>query len=557
MPSVISQKLHDDILVELLRSIDSRKTLAALSLCSKTLHQFCEPYLYSHLIQLGDSCEALSFFLRSITRKPYLAKYVKKFTANALLGYCTDIYMGMMNEDDWKSIRSALKKITHTPSGERCSSFTELVELNFLPMIKAGNWDALVGLIVSLLPNLEEINIVNHASGCPYGYPYLETVLLRAATLQRTSIGEPYALSRVHTVRLAKHDAIYHPRMGFEFLRVFPFLSLPSVRKVRGHMISDFHYSPDRQPDESYTLSTLYTYPLPNFTFNATSLTLTHTVLRPESLPTFLSYFTSLQHFSWDFQYDLENGDRENLHFDLTPSVLAASIQHLSQTLQTLRVTQKRLRQAPQFHPNDGQSSYPPLSDLSTFTHLRLLDVSAHLLFGHDGTTVSTDNYLEALSRLPDSLQTLVLRDSVLIDNDGTASQLFYPDNFLNTIVGDRNGWWRPESLQSVELRFDESARNESTNLRWREYEELCKAIGINLKRDHDGNAAGNSHVEVQDEQQDAGCEDCDAHKRMGKVQMDRSDDWMMTTIAAEKSEVEEMMEDVLTNSVSRTNTSS
>ncbi|KAM3088195.1 hypothetical protein ACMFMG_002252 [Clarireedia jacksonii] len=532
MPSVISQKLPDDILVELLRGIDSGKTLSALSLCSRQLHQFCEPYL------------------------PSLAKYVKRFTANALLGYCTDISMGMINEDDWGNIKSELKKITYTSRGERCSPFTEKIESNFLPMIEAGNWDALVGLLVSLLPNLEEINIVNHASGCPYGYPYLETVLLRAAALQCTSTYEPYALSKLHTVRLAKHDAIHHPRMGFEFLRIFPFLSLPSVRNVRGHMISDFHYSPAREPHRHYTLSTLYTYPLPQFAFNITSLTLTHTVMRSESLPTFLSYFKSLQHFSWDFQYDLQNGDRENMHFDLKPSVLAASIQHLSQTLQTLRITQKRLRQPPKLHTNDGQSSFPPLSSLSNFTQLEVLDVSAHLVFGDD-ETISSDGYLEALSRLPDSVQTLVLRDSVRDNDISATSQLFYPDIFVKTIVGDWNGWRRPKGLQSMELHFRKSARNESTILRWEEYEDLCRKLGLNLRRGEDRGAVRNHHGESQGEQHDVGCDDCDAHKKLGKIQMERSDDWMTTIAITEEPGMQEVTNAGKPNLMPRTTTAS
>ncbi|KAM3066538.1 hypothetical protein ACMFMF_010042 [Clarireedia jacksonii] len=423
--------------------------------------------------------------MRSITRRPSLAKYVKRFTANALLGYCTDISMGMINEDDWGNIKSELKKITYTSRGERCSPFTEKIESNFLPMIEAGNWDALVGLLVSLLPNLEEINIVNHASGCPYGYPYLETVLLRAAALQCTSTYEPYALSKLHTVRLAKHDAIHHPRMGFEFLRIFPFLSLPSVRN-----------------------------------------------------------------------YDLQNGDRENMHFDLKPSVLAASIQHLSQTLQTLRITQKRLRQPPKLHTNDGQSSFPPLSSLSNFTQLEVLDVSAHLVFGDD-ETISSDGYLEALSRLPDSVQTLVLRDSVRDNDISATSQLFYPDIFVKTIVGDWNGWRRPKGLQSMELHFRKSARNESTILRWEEYEDLCRKLGLNLRRGEDRGAVRNHHGESQGEQHDVGCDDCDAHKKLGKIQMERSDDWMTTIAITEEPGMQEVTNAGKPNLMPRTTTAS
>jgi hypothetical protein len=85
----------------------------------------------------------------------------------------------------------------------------------------------------------------------------------------------------------------------------------------------------------------------------------------------------------------------------------------------------------------------------------------------------------------------------------------------------------------------------------------LCRAIGLDLRRGGDRNIVGNHYVQIQDDQYDAGCEDCDAHKKMGKIQMERSDDWMTTNVTAAGPELGETTEDGIANLGSRTNIAS
>ncbi|KAF5877179.1 uncharacterized protein Bfra_001542 [Botrytis fragariae] len=355
--------LPTDILLTLFRLISSPQTLSALSLCSRQFHHYITPYLYSHFLHLGDTCTSLPHFLHTILHNPHYALYTKIFTCNALLGYKTDISISNFSPSDLVLLKSCLKSIYTLEDGSRSPFFGSHIASQWYNFILQGNWDAIVGLILCLLPNLQSLNIINHASGCPYGYPYLETVLNRAANLQNQRLRDPtrifqpqaYSFPHLRSLHLAKHDTIHYPRMGFEILRALPFLAIPSIREVNTHMLSDYHFpfsvlpsslsspSPTQQaqtppPITPFTLSTFYSPPLPNFTFHVTHLHLSHTVLRQDSLVPFFSYFKFLKSLQWEWDYDTQIGKREGLEFSFDINHFLHSIAHLRDILEVLRL---------------------------------------------------------------------------------------------------------------------------------------------------------------------------------------------------------------------------
>jgi hypothetical protein len=418
-------RLPPDILLTLFRLIPSPQTLSALSLCSRQFHHYTTPYLYSHFLHLGDTCTSLPHFLRTILHNPKYALYTKIFTCNALLGYRTDISISNFSPSDLILLKSRLHSIYTLENGSRSPFFGSHIASQWYNFILQGNWDAIVALILCLLPNLQSLNIINHASGCPYGYPYLETVLNRAAILQhqrlrdpnRTVQAQPYSFPHLQSLHLSKHDPIHYPRMGFEILRALPFLAIPSIRKVDTHMLSDYHFPipalpslPSPSPNQHsqtqssstpFTLSTFYSSPLPNFTFHITHLHLSHTVLRRDSLVPFFSYFKFLNSLQWEWEYDPQIAENEGLSFSFDINHFLHSIAHLRDILQVLRlrVSELSASSSPEIHEgseegegndihqqrhydnNKESDEYNSLmTHLSHFTELKTLNLSANIL---------------------------------------------------------------------------------------------------------------------------------------------------------------------------------
>ncbi|TGO45663.1 hypothetical protein BOTNAR_0648g00030 [Botryotinia narcissicola] len=438
--------LPTDILLTLFRLIPSPQTLSALSLCSRQFHHYVTPYLYSHFLHLGDTCTSLPNFLHTILHNSHYALYTRTFTCNALLGYKTDISISKFSPSDLVLLKYRLKSIYTLEDGSRSPFFGSHIASQWYNFILQGNWDAIVGFILCLLPNLQSLNIINHASGCPYGYPYLETVLNRAATLQNQRLRDPthivqpqaYSFPHLRSLHLAKHDTIHYPRMGFEILRALPFLAIPSIREVDTHMLSDFHFpfsvlpssltssSPTQHPQTTspitpFTLSTFYSPPLPNFSFHITHLHLSHTVLRQDSLIPFFSSFKFLKSLEWEWDYDTQIGEREGLEFSFDINHFLHSIAHLKDLLEILRVRVSESSSSSssaeihdaieeeeddeedegneyhqqQYHNYDNESDeyHSILTHLSHFTKLRTLNLSANLLPAPKFKTTSTSNF--------------------------------------------------------------------------------------------------------------------------------------------------------------------
>ncbi|TGO32631.1 hypothetical protein BHYA_0300g00040 [Botrytis hyacinthi] len=428
--------LPTDILLTLFRLIPSPQTLSALSLCSRQFHHYITPYLYSHFLHLGDTCTSLPHFLHTILHNPHYALYTKAFTCNALLGYKTDISISNFSPSDLVLLKSRLKPIYTLENGSRSPSFGSHIASQWYNFILQGNWDAIVALILCLLPNVQSLNIINHASGCPYGYPYLETVLNRAATLQNQRLHDPtrivqpqaYSFPHLRSLHLAKHDTIHYPRMGFEILRALPFLAIPSIREVDTHMLSDYHFpfsvspsslsssSPTQHaqtpsPITPFTLATFYSPPLPNFTFHVTHLHLSHTVLRQDSFIPFFSFFKFLKSLQWERDYDTQIGRKEGLEFSFDINHFLHSIAHLRDILEVLklRVSESSSssssaeindgseeededegedeneenqcnQQRYHDHNNETDEYHSIITQLSHFTKLEILNLSANLL---------------------------------------------------------------------------------------------------------------------------------------------------------------------------------
>jgi hypothetical protein len=398
-----AQILPGELVIEIAKYITCRKTLAALSQCSKRFHALVESLLYSTFIQTGDGAEALPQFLRTVSAKPHLGRYVKAIIAESHEG-TMDMDMGLLNGTEMTNIGTCICRVI-------ASSIPERTFVEWIRLVKLGAWDALMALVLCLVPNIEDIWIRGY--GNARSHPLMDRVLNRAAKLQdalqsrsessasprpdlhlypeglSTSsrlfetedsamwrkdeqyVADHFALSHLTRVNLENHTDDF-PNHGIEVLQILPYLALNSVTHLSTHMMCELHFDPSmHQP--SPTPETIYTYPLPQFNFKSTAFSMRHSIVEPDALQSFLSFFSALKRFEYHFDYDLETCDAMMWHPSFVPRNVTDSLAHLSETLEELVITEAE----DTYTTDDG-----PIGTLFAFKRLRKVEASANVLLG-------------------------------------------------------------------------------------------------------------------------------------------------------------------------------
>jgi hypothetical protein len=99
--------LPDELVIEIASYTTCRTTLAALSQSSKRFHVIAEPLLYSTFIQTGEFAESLPRFLRTLSAKPHLGRYVKTIIAESHQE-TTILDMDFLDERELRSISACV-----------------------------------------------------------------------------------------------------------------------------------------------------------------------------------------------------------------------------------------------------------------------------------------------------------------------------------------------------------------------------------------------------------------------------------------------------------------
>jgi hypothetical protein len=104
-----------------------------------------------------------------------------------------------------------------------------------------GNWDAIVGLLLRWLPNLQQITMESYP--CEESN-YIDLSLNTVAKYQNLDLERSTFLKHLKSVSLAYRDT----ESGMSIDKVIPFTTSQSVSRADFHMISDecFEDKPDR-----------------------------------------------------------------------------------------------------------------------------------------------------------------------------------------------------------------------------------------------------------------------------------------------------------------------
>lgn len=252
-----------------------------------------------------------------------------------------------------------------------------------------GHWDGFIALLISITPNLQELHITGWDQ-YDAKYPFLATVLERAAELQKRSILSARSLSNLKVVALAYWDT--EDGMGMDF---DPFLNLQSLTTLDCCKIEVEDGSP---PNPASWITGFGTR---SAGYNLRSLDFHSSNIGPHSFIEILRWFPGLENLSY-----IHTG-----YTEFAPPAIMAGLKHLKLSLKKLTL----------FYCGEsslGGNFYNfPIGSLVPFQKLRNLDLSQSMLIGSDDAGSEYDesgifkSTQDLVTSLPLNLEHLSIKD--------------------------------------------------------------------------------------------------------------------------------------------------
>lgn len=114
--------------------------------------------------------------------------------------------------------------------------------VDWFKAVEDGTWDSIMALILSLTPNIEELEFEGWNDNNDQ-YPFLIRAFERARNLQgQASLESQYSLRNLHKILIAYLDI----EEGYAVDVMIPFLHLKSVTTFHEYMVSKFIIEPSR-----------------------------------------------------------------------------------------------------------------------------------------------------------------------------------------------------------------------------------------------------------------------------------------------------------------------
>ncbi|KAH6668981.1 hypothetical protein B0J14DRAFT_154060 [Halenospora varia] len=443
------------------------KQLQKLASCSRRLHKITLPVLYSHYREHQEHTDTatkencLQLFLCQILEKPELANYVQVY--HGLARDNQDFDDNVVDEDYWHDDDSLDMSSLEEKHWEAISDLLDMVTNHDVDeaakwglAIKRGSWDATTAFLLSILPNLEELEFEGY-SYTDAVYPYIMRVLSRAKSKQERGDSGRGSLHKLSRVALEYWDT----ECGLSLNLLVPYLTLPSVESFYGRMLDQSNYDED---DRSASLRA-------ELKLQTKTLYLVHSSISQDILEVFFGAFDSLERLIYD-HHTVGNPEFE------PPRVMAA-LSHLAPTLKELTLLNL---------DGVGASSYEnfPVGSLRGCEKLKKLDMNARMLIGFSRSEWEVDveesweSEQNLVDSLPPNLEYLRLRspgwaDVPFITSFVSSKSTNFPN--LRTL---ELGWERiqyPNSPPSLEPFIHPGFTKEEAMTLW----ELCKKMGVEI----------------------------------------------------------------------------
>jgi hypothetical protein len=339
----LSNELIDEICGHL-TSLPNRD-LSNLSRCSRRLHSSVIPLLYSTIYQAKH--RVVPCFLRTIRVKPKLANYVRCFEGHSLVeGFKHDdqsaypLFFPGEEEVTRQWVRSVLQEaILDSILSDMWYSriFSPMNWDDDYGDAESEYWDAVVALLLLLLPQLKYIRMVSY--GNLSGYPCIDSVLLQLQLSQIKFRPQEPCLGPLREVDLNSSGS--WPGLGLD--EALLYLAVPSVTEFRGRRI---RIKGSLEPFQTQV-------------FHTTTVILAESQLGP--MGSFLSCFHSLKRFEYEYAR-LKIGDEV-----FSPSSVNEGLTNSEHCLEELVLYNNNRYWGERDSPDDLH----PLGSLARFVKLR------------------------------------------------------------------------------------------------------------------------------------------------------------------------------------------
>jgi hypothetical protein len=387
------EHLPNETLIDIVKYAGIDGTISSwvnLAGCNQTLNRIATPMLYLNFIESG--CKSAPKLLRTALSNPQLANYVRRYTGKGIpKGEFLDV--SDFSHLDFTACQERLNALQVTL--KETGATIEDME-NWVIGIRKGRWHAVTSLLVLLLPNLEDIEMINYRHDDTGD---MEHALALAARLQGSGISSPFSLEHLADVSLSPFAQPDVPEaedpLGFylwpeseylHFSDMEPFLRLPSVESVAvSRLTSDGTGS---------GFSQLFAAPEP-FRFSTKELEITDSCVDAWWLVRFLRVFISLRKFSY-------NHVAKEQDPDFLPQDIGKAIAHLHSCLEELEISD--------ICEQNGKWTAPrEIGSLAEFERLKSIEVSGSILFGYPDDQDGSIPVVRLCEVLPKSVERLVL----------------------------------------------------------------------------------------------------------------------------------------------------
>jgi hypothetical protein len=471
-------ELPNEIIVEIIKSIDSLKDQATICLCCKLFNSITLPVLYSSPKLTGAI--SVQKFLNTILDKPEKACLVKSFdTRMKLLSIREEIYMTDDAYCEWPpfyittACRAKVLVIAQEVFPSQSEATTWLREL-FDPLC----WDTVIPLLALILPNLEMFKTHTFTGQCLYAQQssyaannyadekaFLGKAFALAAMKQRRlpntqwSENEKYTMSKLRSVSITLH---FEEATGSQPQSILPIVQLASLTDFTCSNLQDV-FPVLRHETPSNIL---------NLSFKGGRLS-------SVSLMNLLPLFPHLERFEYHH--------KKTLPWNLCPYAIGRSIQHLKSSLKELVIGETVPADFDELYDLigriDDEQQCLPLGSLVQFSKLRKLEGSIYLFMGrekglHQGRwdpfrrVYTKKQHVEFVTSLPETLEVLVVTNCF--------DFIFPVIDILFEHVRSGNGL---KSLRRIDLVFFEGAYMDPKDRKGTWWEEEGAKLGIVLTR--------------------------------------------------------------------------
>lgn len=397
------EDLANEILIKIFQYVDTYfdddvnhdyysvlRSLLDLAVCSSRFHRLLEPILYSNVV-IKDNFNAKRFsglptFLCKILARPELARQVRSLHATARgsePGFDSSemssfLDMSSLIDPDRGRIRAAV---------QAASESNEEVE-DWIEAIEGGTWDSITALILSLVPNIADLQFENWSYTTNF-HPFLIRLFERATSLQETaSLASPLSLRNLRKMTISYWDT----EGALPIDMIIPFLRLKSLTVFHGHNICE----PDYYFDDDDAPAWLSSRP----TFTTKDLGFSNSDLGHDFMASFLRCFPALERLHY------EHGGAYMLCSDFEPKHMMAALEQLKPHLREITF----LGEERSWGSSDIESC--PVGSFSYFEKLTSIDAFATLMLGNGcpGTREGFPKLQELVDAVPPSLESLTLR---------------------------------------------------------------------------------------------------------------------------------------------------